>query len=235
MVGLKFGTAQNPATTWASNALVADRVARRYPQARIVALSTGNVYPFSPISAGGSLETAPLTPVGEYANSAVARERFLEFHSLQAGTPVALMRLFYAVDLRYGVLVDLARKVVQGQPIDLASGAFNCIWQGDANELILRALGLAGSPPTAWNLCQPEIFSVREMAIRLGELLGCPPTFVGQEAATALLGNSAKLCQALGAPALPMETLLRWVSYWVKNSARYLDKPTHFEVRDGQY
>ena len=235
LVGLKFGTAQNPAATWAINTLVPARVCERYPRSRIVALSTGNVYPQSEVARGGCVETDPLTPLGEYANAAVGRERIFEFQSQRHGTPIALLRLFYAVELRYGVLVDIARKVHSGEPVALGNGAFNCIWQGDANEMILRSLPLAASPATAWNLCRPEVFSVREIATRIGELLGRAPVFSGNESATSLLGNAAKLCAALGSPATPMESILRWTAAWVKQGGRDLGRPTHFEVRDGNY
>ncbi|HEY2953024.1 MAG TPA: NAD-dependent epimerase/dehydratase family protein [Verrucomicrobiae bacterium] len=235
LVGLKFGTAQNPAATWAMNTIVPARVTERYRRAPIVALSTGNVYPLSEVRRGGSLETDPLTPLGEYANAAVARERIFEFYSRRHDTPVVLLRLFYAVELRYGVLVDLARKVQACEPVELANGYLNCIWQGDANDLVLRALSLASSPPSAWNLCRPEILQVRAIASRLGELLGRAPQFVGTEAATALLGNATPLCAKLGRPSVPLETMLGWIAHWVKLGGRNLGRPTHFEVRDGNY
>src|SRR6266540_2862086 len=191
------------------NTIVPAHVAERYARARIVALSTGNVYPLSDALRGGSRETDPLTPLGEYANAAVGRERVFEFYSQRHHTTLALLRLFYAVELRYGVLGDLARLVHGGEPIPLANGSFNCIWQGDANELVLRALALAASPPSVWNLCHPERFAVRA---------------VGTEAPTALLGNSAALCAQLGPPSVPLETLLRWVAHWVKQGGRSLGK-----------
>jgi nucleoside-diphosphate-sugar epimerase len=235
LVGLKFGTAQNPAATWAINTLVPAHVCERYPHSRIVALSTGNVYPPSEVSRGGSVETDSLTPLGEYANAAVGRERIFEFYCHRQHTPVTLLRLFYAVELRYGVLVDIARKVHAGKPVALANGAFNCIWQRDANELILRALPLATTPATAYNLSRPESFSVREIATRFGALLGRAPIFSGSETETALLGNAAKLCAALESPATPMENILPWIAGWVKHGGHDLGRPTHFEVRDGKY
>lgn len=235
LVGLKFGTTQSPAATWAMNTLVPARICERYPHSRIVALSTGNVYPLSEVSRGGSVETDALTPLGEYANATVGRERIFEFYSQRNGTPVALLRLCYAVELRYGVLADLARKVHAGDPVALPNGSFNCIWQGDANDMILRALTLAESPPSVWNLCRPDIFSVREIATRLGQLLGRTPQFIGQEAATALLVNASRLCARLGPPATSLETMLRWTAHWVQTGGRTLGKPTHFEVRDGNY
>ncbi|MCX6903897.1 MAG: NAD(P)-dependent oxidoreductase [Verrucomicrobia bacterium] len=235
LAGLKFGTAQNPAATWTINTLVPARVAERYPGARSVALATGNVYPMSPVSRGGSVEEDALTPLGEYANSAVARERIFEYYSQRHGTTLALLRLFYAVELRYGVLVDLALKVQGGQPIDLTNGHFNCIWQGEANELVLRALSLAGSPPSVWNLCWPKVFSVRDMARRLGDRLGRAPRWVGSEAETALLGNPAKLVAALRPSDLSVDLVLDWVAGWISRGGRVLGRPTHFEVRDGKY
>lgn len=235
LVGLKFGTAQNPAATWAINTLVPARVCERYPRNRIVALSTGNVYPQSEVRRGGSVETDALTPLGEYANAAVGRERIFEFHSQRNRTPITLLRLFYAVELRYGVLADIARKVYAREPVALANGHFNCIWQRDANELILRSLPLAAAPASVYNLCRPEIFPVRETANRLGALLGQAPIFSGNESGTALLGNATKLAAALNLPETPMETILRWTADWVGQGGRDLGRPTHFEVRDGQY
>jgi nucleoside-diphosphate-sugar epimerase len=235
LVGLKFGTSQNPSSTWAINTIVPTRIAERYPAARIVALSTGNVYPACDPKKGGSVENDALTPVGEYANSAVARERIFEFHSRLAHAPIALLRLFYAVELRYGVLVDIARKVYDGAPIDLANGYFNCIWQGDANEMIVRALTLTASPPSAWNLCCPEIFSARAVASRFGELFGRSPQFKGEESPSALLGNSAPLCSRLGTPVVSLERMIGWIAPWISRGGRDLGKPTHFESRDGRY
>lgn len=235
LVGLKFGTARNPAGTWATNTLTPARVCERYPHSRVVALSTGNVYPLSPVCRGGSVETDPLTPLGEYANAAVGRERIFEFCSGRQATPVALLRLCYAVELRYGVLADIARQVWAGRTVELSTGYFNCIWQGDANEIILRAAPLAQSPPSAWNLCRPEIFSVRAVASRLGELLGREPQFEGKEADTALLANPARLCACLGSPPTSLGTMLGWTAHWVKSGGRDLGKPTHFDARDGNY
>ncbi len=235
LVGVKFGTSRNPAFTWAVNTLVPSYVVARYPKAAIVALSTGNVYPLSPRAQGGSRESDPLTPVGEYANAAVARERLFEYGAARCGTRVALLRLFYAVEMRYGVITDLARQVWEGAPISVETGAFNCIWQGDANEMVLRALSLASSPPGAWNLCRPECFSVREVATRLGKALGREPRFAGEEASTALLGNAGAICRALGAPPTSVSDVIRWVAHWIRHGGRSLGKPTHFEVRDGAY
>lgn len=235
LVGLKFGTSRDPATTWAANTLIPAAVCARFRGARIVALSTGNVYPWANTSGGGWVESDPLTPVGEYANAAVARERIFEFESRRTRTPVTLLRLSYAVELRYGVLVDLAWRIQRGEPIELVNGAFNCIWQGDANDAILRALEFADVPPTIWNLCRPETFEVRATALELGRLLGRAPCFSGAESGTALLSNSAALWARLGRPATSLETMLQWIAGWVRQGGRNLGKPTHFETRDGRY
>jgi len=235
LVGLKFGTTQNPAATWAMNTIVPARVAERFPHARLVALSTGNVYSLTEVARGGAQESDPLRPLGEYANAAVGRERVLEFYARRQGNPLALLRLFYAVELRYGVLVDIAQKVNAGAPVELANGYFNCIWQRDANDLILRAFSLAATPPSVWNLCGPESFSLRAVATTFGELLGRSPQFAGVEAPTALLGDAARLCARLGRPPTPMDAVVRWIAHWVKTGGRNLGRPTHFEVRDGAY
>lgn len=235
LVGLKFGTAQDPARTWAVNTLVPAYVAERYLRAAIVALSTGNVYPLTTVDGPGSMESDPLTPVGEYANAAVARERLFEYFAGKNATPLVLVRLNYAVELRYGVLVDIARKVHAGEPVDVTTGYFNCIWQGDANDMILRALALARTPPTVLNLTGPERLSVREVAVRFGELLSRPARIVGTEASTALLSNATRACSLLGRPPTSVQHMIAWTADWIQRGGRLLDKPTHFETRDGQY
>jgi uncharacterized protein YbjT (DUF2867 family) len=235
LVGLKFGTAGQPFLTWAMNALVPANVVERYPRARMVALSTGNVYGLVPVNGGGSVETDPLTPLGEYPNAAVARERIFEYGAHRHGTPLALIRLNYAVELRYGVLVDIALKVLHGEPVDVTMGRFNCIWQGDANEFILRALASVQSPPAVLNLTGPRLWSVRETAARFGELLGKTVRFTGGEAATALVNNPAKACALWGEPPTPMEAMTRWIAHWLQRGGRLLGKPTRFEIRDGKY
>ncbi len=235
LVGLKFGTDRNPAATWAANTIIPANVGRRYPGARIAALSTGNVYPFVPVDRGGAVESDPLTPLGEYANAAVGRERVFEWYSHERGLQVALLRLSYAVDLRYGVLVDIARKVMSGEAIGLGNGHFNCIWQGDANEAVLRSFALAAAPASAWNLCLPGAFSVRETAVKLGGWLGRAPTFEGKESGSALLSDPRRLWAELGEPAVGFDELLQSVARWVSRGGRLLDKPTHFEARHGRY
>jgi dTDP-4-dehydrorhamnose reductase len=234
LVGLKFGTSRNAAPTWAVNTLASANVVERYAGARIVALSTGNVYPLSRVADGGSVETDALTPLGEYANAAVARERIYEFLGARQRTPVCLLRLNYAVEPRYGVLVDIARKVWAGEPVDVTTGWLNCIWQPDANEMVLRSLALARVPPLPVNLTG-GIVSVRELATRLGDLLGKPARITGVEADTALLSNTDRLRELLGAPPTSLDAVLRWTAHWIARGGRLLDKPTHFEVRDGKY
>ncbi len=235
LVGMKFGTARDPVPTWATNTVAPVHVCERYSGARIVALSTGNVYPLSQIDGGGSVESDPLTPLGEYANAAVARERIFQHYSTLSGTPIAIMRLNYAHDLRYGVLTDLASKIWRGEEIDLAMGHFNAIWQGDANELILRALDLCSVPAAAFNLTSPEIYTVREVVQRLSQLLDKPPRMTGQESPTALLSNATRLSDALGRPRVELDQLLRWIAHWTRIGGETLNKPTHFESRDGSF
>ena len=235
LVGLKFGTQENPSLTWAVNTLVPAYVMERYATARIVALSTGNVYPMVSVRSRGAEESNPLTPLGEYPNAAVARERLFDYFSRKNGTKVALLRLNYAVELRYGVLADIAAKVFARQSIELANGYFNCIWQGDANEMILRSFPLGASPARPWNLTAPAKLRVREVASRFGTLFGVQPRFIGTEQPTALLSDSSPICEALGEPATPLEVVMKWTADWVKRGGRSLNKATHFEVRDGQY
>lgn len=235
MVGTKFGTSQNPSYTWAINTIVSGQVMLRYATSRVVALSTGNVYPFVPVASGGATEAGPVGPVGEYANAALGRERMFQFFSDRNATPVTLMRLNYAVDLRYGVLTDIGTKVFQGQSVDLRNGYLNCIWQGDANDAVIRALSVAESPPTLLNLTGPETLSVRKIAGQFAELLDKPVEFTGVEDDSALLSNSANCCEKLGRPKVSTETMIRWTAHWLQSGGRLLNKPTHFEVRDGKF
>ncbi len=235
LVGLKFGTSNNPALTWATNTLVPAYTAERYPQARVAALSTGNVYPLAPIAGAGSQESDPLTPVGEYSNACVARERIFEFYSAKNQTPMTLLRLSFALDLRYGVLVDIALKVLRGEAVDVSMSHMNCIWQGDANEMIIRSLGLAAAPPLALNLVGSQHSAIRATAQHLGELMGKPVTFTGVEGETAFLSDNRRLQALLGEPPTPVETVMRWTAAWVMANGRLLNRPTHFEVRDGGY
>ncbi|MCA9133417.1 MAG: NAD(P)-dependent oxidoreductase [Planctomycetales bacterium] len=235
LVGMKFGTSDDPVPTWATNTIAPVHVCERYAGSRIVALSTGNVYPMCRVDSGGSVESDPLTPQGEYANAAVARERVFQHYAANEATPCVLMRLNYAHDLRYGVLTDLAGKIWREETIDLSMGYFNAMWQGDANEMILRSFPLCASPARALNLTSPAIHSVRSAATRLGELLGRQPQLVGQEEPTALLSNTAALQAAFGQPQVDFDRMLTWIAAWTRNERATLGKPTHFETRDGNY
>lgn len=233
MAGQKFGTRDDPLRTWLLNAVVPQRCAERFRGARTVLFSTGNVYPFVVASGPGSREDDPLGPVGEYAASCVARERL---YALAAGdTPIAVVRLNYAVDLRYGVLVDLARRVLASEPIDVTMGWVNVIWQGDANRLALAALAHAATPPLPINVTGQEHLSVRALATRLGQFLDRTPVFVGKEEPTALLSNVERMVSLLGTPRVPALRLAAWTAQWVSGGGRVLGKPTRFEVRDGAF
>lgn len=235
LIGQKFGTTENPGATWVTNTLPPAYTCERYPTARIVAVSSGNVYPLTSVDGSGSMESDPLEPLGEYANACVARERIFEFFSRKNGTPIALIRLSYAVDLRYGVLYDIARRVWEGQPVDLRTGYFNCIWQGDANEAILRSLALADAPPYAVNLTGTQWCSVREMAEQFGQIMDRPVILQGQETGSAFLSNIVKMLRDLGEPPTSLDDVIRWTADWVIAGGRSLNKPTHFETRDGKY
>lgn len=235
MAGQKFGTAAAPHTTWAMNALVPALVAERYPAARTVVFSTGNVYPFTSIASGGPREDHPVAPVGEYAQSCLARERIFEHAASTGGTPVAIFRLNYAVDLRYGVLVDTARRVLANEPVPLAMGHVNLIWQGDANARALQCLALAAAPATILNVTGPETVSVRWLAHRFGVRFGQAPTFDGDEAPDALLSNAERSLQLFGPPTVALETLIEWTAAWLESGGRLLGKPTHFDERGGRF
>ena len=235
LVGLKFGTSSNPALTWATNTLIPAYTMERYPQTRIAALSTGNVYPLTPVGGGGSKETDPLTPLGEYANACVARERIFEYFSTRNQTPLTLLRLSFAIDLRYGVLVDIAVKVFREEVVDVTMSHINCIWQGDANEIIIRALGLTSCPPDLLNLTSSQHYSVREIALHFGELMGKKVAFTGVESQSAYLSNCQKLRSALGDLPTSIDQVMEWIASWIQSQGRLLNKPTHFEVRDGGY
>jgi nucleoside-diphosphate-sugar epimerase len=235
MAGRKFGSTGQEELTWAMNVYLPGLVAERYRDARIVAMSTGNVYPFVPAAGPGPTEDHATGPVGEYAQSCLGRERMFQYASSVSGTRVALVRLNYAIDLRYGVLVDVASKVLHGEPIDLAMGYANVIWQGDANVAILRALDHAASPPFILNVTGPEIVSIRKAADQFGKLFGKQPVFTGREAENALLNNPSRYVQTMGGPTVPVAQLIRWVAHWLTTGGRLLGKPTHYEARDGKF
>jgi hypothetical protein len=235
LAGMKFGSEANLALTWAMNAYVPALVADHYRASRVVAFSTGCVYPLVAVSSGGSTERDRPVAVGEYAQSCLGRERMFEYGSARYGTPAALLRLNYAAELRYGVLVDLASKVAGGEPVDLSMGYFNVIWQGDANAAALLSLAQCGSPATVLNLTGPETLSAREVALDFGRLLGKRPMFVGAEAPTALLSDASLAHRLFGKPRVSPDQMMRWTAGWVGGGKRLLNKRTHYEVRDGKY
>ncbi len=234
MAGRKFGSQGSEWLTWAMNAHVPAMVAERFPKSRIVVFSTACVYPFTGVHSGGAVEGMPLTPPGEYANSCVARERMFQHFSHVHRTPGRLIRLSYAIDMRYGVLHDVAHKLLAREPIDLSMGHANVIWQGEANDWSLRALAHCDTPTSPLNLSGPVI-SIREAAIGLGRRLGIEPQLTGTEAETAWLVNCDEAYRLFGKPRVSLDTMLDWTADWAARGMGTLGKPTHYEARDGKY
>jgi nucleoside-diphosphate-sugar epimerase len=235
LAGRKFGTSDRTDLTWVTNTIVPAHVAERFSESRMVVFSTGNVYPLVPVEGPGCAEDVPPAPIGEYAQSCLGRERIIEFASRESGMRALVFRLNYAVDLRYGTLVDVARRVFEGSPVDLTVGFFNAIWQGDANSYALRSLELCSTPPEVLNATGPERISVRQAAEWFGKAFGRPPVFVNSEGPLALLSDSRKCRGALGEPVVSFELLREWVAHWVRIGGESLNKPTRFEVADGQF
>jgi nucleoside-diphosphate-sugar epimerase len=235
MTGMKFGATGQEALTWAMNCHLPALVAQRYRSSRLVAFSTGNVYGLSLMSWGGSREDDGLRPVGEYAMSAVGRERLLEHFSRSNGTQMAILRLNYASEMRYGVLADIAQRVWNGRPVSLAMGYLNALWQGDANAMALCAFAQVASPPFVVNLAGPETLSVRCVAEEFGRLFEREVTFEGTESADALLSNGQRGHKLFGYPRVPARQLITWLGDWVRRGGPTLSKPTHFESRDGRF
>jgi nucleoside-diphosphate-sugar epimerase len=236
MAGRKFGSAGQEDLTWAMNAHVPALVAEAFAGSRIVAYSTGCVYPYVEVRHGGATETtAPVPPPGAYANSCVAREAMFQFFSRTRGTPGRIIRLNYAIDMRYGVLHDIASRVLAGQLIDLTTGHVNVIWQGDANAMVLRALGHCTVPSSPLNVSGPETVSVRWLAESFGQRLGKQPVLVGNEAAEAWLVNTAEATRLFGHPRVPLVKLVDWTADWVGRGMPSLGKETHYDTRDGNF
>ena len=235
LVGYKFGATGDPTTTWAVNAALPGRVVARYRTSRIVYVSSGNVYAFADAASGGSREQDPLGPVGEYAQSRLGGERIAAHAAMQYGTSLFIARLFYATELRYGIIRDLADRVLNGQPIDLTTGCVNQIWQGDANAYLARSFPLCSDPPTILNLTGDGTLSVRDIATKLGQLLDREPIFTGRESANALLGDASALRDRLGLSETPIDAVIRWVAHWVQSGGSSLGKPTKYESRTGTF
>ena len=235
MAGFKFGAQADPGQTWAMNVEVPAVVARKFKSSRIVAFSTGCVYPFATVGEGGSTEDVAPNPPGEYAITCLGRERMFQHYSKVHGTPGVLFRLNYAIDLRYGVLHDIARKVLDEKPIDVSMGHVNLIWQGDACSQALRCLAHCSTPPMPINVSGPEILSVRWLAHEFGKRLGKEPKIEGEEADRSWLTNTARATQLFGYPTVPVLAMVDWVADWISAGRRSLGKPTKFEVRSGSY
>jgi len=235
MVGMKFGSTGQEALTWALNAFLPGMVCQKFAASRIVAFSTGNIYGLTPVTLGGSVESDAPNPDGEYATSALGRERIFEHFSNTLGIPTTILRLNYSTEMRYGVLVDVARKVWAGEPVDVTMGSANVIWQGDANAMALMSLEHAASPAFVLNCAGPELLSIRRAAHQFAEMMGKSVTLTGGEAADALLSNGQLGHRMFGYPHVTAQQMMEWIAEWVMRGGENLGKPTHFESRDGRY
>jgi len=235
LAGMKFGSTGNQPLTWALNSFVPALAARHYKDSRIVAYSTGNVYPLVDISGGGATEQTTPEPIGEYAQSCLGRERMFEYFSQLYKTPVTLIRLNYANEPRYGIIVDLALKILNDKPIDLTMGAVNLIWQRDANDYIIRAISLAKSPPAVLNVTGPETIPIRRLAEQIGDTLGKKPKFASQETSSALLSNASYCLSRFGPPRTTLEQMISMIGKWIAAGKKTLNKPTKYNVRDGKF
>ena len=235
MAGQKFGTSEAPELTWVMNTLVPAIVAERFAKSRIVVFSTGCVYPLVASDGHGSREDDELGPPGEYANSCVGRERVFTHFAKQHGTRALMFRLCYTIDLRYGVLCDVATRVAHGLPVDVTMGTVNVIWQGDANARAIQCLAHTASPPIALNVTGIERVSIRSLALRFGESLKREPIITGKESVTAWLWNASRSYELFGPPSVTLDEMIAAAAHWVRKGGATLGKPTHFEVRDGQF
>ena len=235
MAARKFGTSGSEHLTWALNTYLPGLVAERFRHSNIVAFSTGNVYPLRNVSEGGATETTPVAPVGEYAQSALGRERMFEYASHQWATKVAILRLNYAIDLRYGVLLDIGTAVYERRPVNLRMGLVNVIWQGDANAACLRSFAHCQSPPNIINITGPETLSVRQLALEFGHRFNIEPIWDGEETPSALLNCASKAHHLFGYPSITAQQMIDWTAHWISIGGTTLRKPTHFAVRDGKF
>jgi dTDP-4-dehydrorhamnose reductase len=235
LAAMKFGTTGQEHQTWWSNAAIPTLVSSRYRGVPTTVYSTGNVYPLMPLTAGGAVESDPVDPVGEYAQSCLARERIFAHAAHTWDTPSTIFRLNYACELRYGVIADIAVKVAGGEPVDVAMPAVNVAWQGDVNAWALRSLSLAGVPPHVLNATGPETVSVRRLAVLLAERMGVEPVFCGVESPDALLNDAGECHERFGYPTVPLRQLVGWVADWVSRGGRQLGKATKFQQREGKF
>ncbi len=235
LVGMKFGFTGNQPLTWALNSFIPGLIARHYKNARIVVFSTGNVYPFVDVSSGGVCEETAPEPVGEYAQSCLGRERMFQYFSQLYNTPETIVRLNYANEPRYGIIVDLTLKILNDEPIDLTMGAVNLIWQRDANDYIIRAISLAQSPPAVLNVTGPDTVPVRQLAGQIGKELNREPKFVSQEARTALLSNASYCFSIFGCPQTTLDEMVSLIVKWVASGKRVLNRPTKYDIRNGKF
>lgn len=235
MAGRKFGTDGKEWMTWGVNSVLPAFVGEKYKKSRIVVFSSGNIYPIVPLYSGGCTEEDKAAPVGEYAQSCLARERTFEYYSNRYGTRIFIYRLNFAVDLRYGVLADIADKIMKGIPISVTTPCFNCIWQGSAAEIALRGLLHTSNPPKVMNVTGPEVISVKQAAGRIGAFLGMEPLLEGEEGNDGYLNNASQAMELFGYPGVSADTLIRWQAEWAAQGGRNLGLPTHFEERKGSY
>ncbi|MCP4610784.1 MAG: NAD(P)-dependent oxidoreductase [Planctomycetes bacterium] len=235
LAGMKFGASGNQPLTWAMNSFLPGLVARHYQNSRIVVFSTGNVYPLFDINSNGPSEDIVPEPVGEYAQSCLGRERMFEYFSQLHNTPMTIVRLNYANEPRYGIIVDLTRKILNYKPIDLTMGAVNLIWQRDANDYIIRSISLAKSPPTILNVTGLDILLVRKLAEQIGKELKIKPRFVSQKAQTALLSNASLCINKFGPPPTELSEMISLIVKWVASGKTVLNKPTKYDIRNGKF
>ncbi|WP_164667762.1 NAD-dependent epimerase/dehydratase family protein [Virgibacillus doumboii] len=235
MAGKKFGTMGNEHVTWAMNAYLPGRVAEKFQDANIIIFSSGNIYPFVDVTKGASTEHTPTNPIGEYAQSCLGRERVFTYFSRKNDTPILLFRLNYAIDMRYGVLLEIAKQVYQDKPVDLTTGHVNVIWQGDASEYAIRSLLHCSTDPSILNITGPETASVRFLAEEFGRHFNKSVSFVNEEAPKAMLNNSGKAHKLFGYPSVPLQQMIEWTAEWLKHDGEIIDKPTHFQERQGAF
>ncbi len=235
LAGTKFGTSNNESYTWAMNAYLPGRVAEKFKNSNIVVYSTGNVYPFTPVTSGGVTEEVRPGPIGEYGQSCLGRERMFEYFSSVHKTPLLIYRLNYAIDFRYGVLLEIAKSVLNEKPIDITTGHVNVIWQSDANEMAIRSLLHCEAPAKLLNITGPETVSLRWLAHEFGLIFGKTPQFVSEEQPTALLSNAAESFRLFGYPRVSLKQMINITAQWLQEGGKTINKPTHFQERKGQF